>query len=119
MRDAEAEGRGGSRPSIVVGRVAAVVFTALYFFFIVRTGDASREFVVLAVLLGLAALAAVLAWYSSSRGALALAAAGLSLAVFGGVVASHDQVYVALLLGSPYLLTATLLWFGSTRIARA
>ncbi len=109
------------RPSILIGRVLATGFTVFFVASAAPVGldNGGTEFTLLLALLAVAALAVAIAWWNAAQGAVALAVAGLGLAVFGAAVASEDQLPVALLLGGPYLLSAALLWFGATRLTRA
>ena len=123
-------GEGGERrwrrgrPSILVGRALATGFTA--FFLALGLGDAATEGfalttegVAVALVLGLATLVVILAWWNVALGAPALAAVGLAMAILVAVTANRNQVPVAIALGGPYAVSAVLLWFGSARLRRA
>ncbi len=110
----------GGRPSIFTGRMAATAFTALYLFLFARQGveNVTFEIVALVFLLGAVGLAVVAAWYSARWGVIGLTASGLALAAFAALVVRHDQVSTALILGVPYIITAALLWYGTTRLSK-
>ena len=75
--------------------------------------------IALLILLGVAVACVLVAWRHAGLGALALALVGVALAVFFAIVGGDDRVLLALIFGGPYLLSAFLLWFGASRLARA
>jgi hypothetical protein len=81
--------------------------------------EATAEVVALFVLIGVAVFCVIVAWLSAGLGSRALTLAGIALAVFFAVVGGDDRVLLALVFGGPYLLSALLLWFGASRLARA
>jgi hypothetical protein len=110
----------GGRPSILVARMAAAAVTALYLYIFARQGMEKVTFEIgaLVLLLGAVGLAVVAAWYSARWGVIGLTASGLALAAFAALVAQHDQVSTALVLGVPYIMTAALLWYGTARLPK-
>lgn len=77
----------------------------------------SAEVIALFVLFGVAVVSVLVAWWNAGRGALALALAGIALAVFFMAVGGDDRAVLALLFGGPYLLSALLLAFGARRLS--
>ena len=108
-------------PSVVAARVTATAVTVLFIVIGLSTtlDEATAEVIALFVLFGVAVVCVLVAWWSAGLGALALALAGIALAVFFAIVGGDDRVLLALIFGGPYLLSALLLWFGASRLARA
>ncbi len=104
-----------------MARLLATVVTGLFVVIglITTIDEATAEVIVLFVLFGVAVVCVAVAWWSAAIGARALALAGIALAVFFAIVGGDDRVLLALMFGGPYLLSALLLWFGASRLARA
>ena len=109
------------RPSVMAARVLATAVTGLFVVIgLNRTLDeATAEVIALFVLIGVAVVCVLVAWLSAGLGSRALALAGIALAVFFAIAGDDDRVLLALIFGGPYLLSALLLWFGASRLARA
>ncbi len=105
----------------MMARLLATVVTGLFIVIGLSASldEQAAEIIVLFVLIGVAVVCVLLAWWSVALGARALAIAGIALAVFFAIVGGDDRVPLALMFGGPYLLSALLLWFGASRLARA
>jgi len=110
------------RPLILAGRLLATVFTALILpLFIVALVPAegaslSAEDVGVALVLALAVLAVIIAWWDPSLGAYALATAGLAFVFLVAVIADSNQITAMAVLSWPYFLSSLLIWFGLWRL---
>ncbi|TET95622.1 MAG: hypothetical protein E3J29_06560 [Dehalococcoidia bacterium] len=109
------------RPSVMAARMLATVVTGLFIVIglITFLDEATAEVIALFVLIGVAVACVLVAWWQAGLGSRALALAGIALAVFFAIVGGDDRVLLALIFGGPYLLSALLLWFGASRLARA
>ena len=109
------------RPSIVAAPLLATAVTVFFIVFGLITGpdEQTAEVIVLFVLFGVAVACVLVAWWSAGLGTWALALAGIALAVFFVIVGGDNRALLALIFGGPYLLSAVLLWFGASLLARA
>jgi hypothetical protein len=109
------------RPSVMAARMLATAVTGLFIVIglIAFLDEPAAKVIALLVLLGVAVACVLAAWWHTGLGAPALALAGIALAVFFAVVGDDERVLLALIFGAPYLLSAFLLWFGASRLARA
>ena len=109
------------RPSVVAARLLATAVTAFFIVIGLSTGldEQTAEVIVLLVLFGVAVACVLVAWRSAGLGTWALALAGIALAVFFVIVGGDNRALLALIFGGPYLLSAVLLWFGASLLARA
>jgi hypothetical protein len=105
----------------MAARVLATAVTGLFVVIslIMTLDEAAAEVIALFVLIGVAVVCVLVAWLSARLGSRALALAGIALAVFFAITGGDDRVLLALIFGGPYLLSALLLWFGASRLARA
>jgi hypothetical protein len=108
-------------PSVVVARTLATAVTGLFIVIglITFLDEHAAKVIPLLALIGVAVACVLIAWWQAALGARALALAGVALVVFFAIVGGDDRVLLALIFGGPYLLSALLLWFGASRLARA
>lgn len=109
------------QPSVMAARMLATAVTGLFIIIglIAFLDEPAAKLTTLLILLGAAVACVLVAWWQAGLGARVLALAGIALAVFFAVVGGDDRVLLALIFGGPYLLSAFLLWFGASRLARA
>jgi hypothetical protein len=109
------------RPSVMAARALATAVTGLFIVIglITFLDEHAAKVIALLVLFGVAVACVLVAWWQAGLGARALALAGIALVVFFAIVGGDDRVLLALIFGGPYLLSAVLLWFGASRLARA
>ena len=112
------------KPSVQVGRLLATGFTAFFLLLALREvatdgHSFSAEAIGIAIVLGLAVLAVVIAWWEPSLGIYALAAVGLAIAILVAVTAEEDQEVGVVAMSGPYLLSSILIWLGVWRMARS
>lgn len=109
------------RPSVMAARMLATAVTGLFIItgLIAFLDEPAAKVTALLVLFGVAVACVLVAWWHAGLGALALALAGIALAVFFAVVGGDERALLATIFGGPYLLSAVLLWFGASRLARA
>lgn len=117
------EPRPRLKPSVQVGRLLATGFTAFFLFLALREVatdglSLSAEAIGIAVVLGLAVLAVVVAWWDPPLGIYALAAVGLAIAILVALAAEADQEVGVVAMSGPYLLSSILIWLGVWRMAR-
>jgi hypothetical protein len=109
------------RPSVMAARMLATAATGLFIVIglIAFLDEPAAKLTALLVLLGVAVACVLVAWWQAGLGARVLGLAGIALAVFFAVVGGDERALLALIFGGPYLLSAVLLWFGASRLARA
>jgi len=105
----------------MAARTLATAVTGLFIVIglITFLDEHAAKVIALLVLFGVAVACVLVAWWQAGLGARALALAGIALVVFFAIVGGDDRVLLALIFGGPYLLSALLLWFGASRLAKA
>ncbi len=108
-------------PSVMAARALATAVTGLFIVIglITFLDEHAAKVIAVLALFGVAVACVLIAWWRAALGARALALVGIALVVFFAIVGGDDRVLLALLFGGPYLLSALLLWFGASRLARA
>ena len=124
MSDGGDQTRRRLKPSIQMGRLLATGFTAFLLLFAI--GEAATEGLSLeaagigvAIVLGLAVLAVVTAWWDPSLGVYSLAAVSLAMAILVVVTANTNRGSAVIILSAPYLFSSILIWLGVWRMARS